>query len=171
MKFIQLLSTIASLAIFATAPGVSAAGLRATGDARDRAEEASGRRNLQGMMIYGMPGQVPGMPGPHRNGNNHPHYGEPGTVYGMPGGPHNYASGYYGDEGGYYGDEDYQGYGGGHGHDYDYEYGRAHSRGHRGGGGGGDAAAFCRKFKTRPACRAHDHESCGWDDSLGCHSY
>lgn len=50
MKFIQLLSTIASLAIFATAPGVSAAGLRAGagGDAVDKKDEASGsgRRNL-----------------------------------------------------------------------------------------------------------------------------
>ena len=43
MKFIQLLSTIAALAIFATAPGVSAAGLRAGGD---KTEEASGRRSL-----------------------------------------------------------------------------------------------------------------------------
>ena len=42
MKFIQL-STIAALAIFATAPGVSAAGLRA---GVDKGEDNSGRRKL-----------------------------------------------------------------------------------------------------------------------------
>ena len=112
MKFIQLLSTIASLAIFATAPGVSAAGLRAGVDK----EEASGRRNLQGMM-YGVPGQVPGMPGMSgMPGMPGMHYGMPGTVSGMPTGPNMYtppATYYdYGDEGNYgdnydYDDEDY----------------------------------------------------------------
>jgi len=61
MKFIQLLSTIAALAIFATAPGVSAAGLRAGagGDAVDKGEEeASGRRSLYIYSGAGNPGQV-----------------------------------------------------------------------------------------------------------------
>ncbi len=120
MKFIQLLSTIASLAIFATAPGVSAAGLRATGDAGDkREEEASGRRSLQGM-IYGLPGQVPGMPGPKGVPGGMPgmHYGMPGTVPGMPTGPNMYtppAAYYdYGDEGNFGDNYDYD--------DDDYDY-------------------------------------------------
>ena len=44
MKFIQL-STIAALAIFATAPGVSAAGLRAGGD-KTAEDQSGGRRSL-----------------------------------------------------------------------------------------------------------------------------
>jgi hypothetical protein len=145
------------LAIFATAPGVSAAGLRAGVDK----EEASGRRNLQGMM-YGLPGQVPGMPG-----MSGMHYGMPGTVPGMPTGPNMYtppAAYYdYGDEGNYGDNYDYDD------EDYDYDNSGVYSGG---GGHGGDADDFCRKFKTRPACRAHDHDTCGWDDSQGgCHSY
>jgi hypothetical protein len=30
---------------------------------------------------------------------------------------------------------------------------------------------FCRQFKNEADCHAHDHETCGWDDSRGCHSY
>jgi hypothetical protein len=92
MKFIQLSTIIASLAIFATAPGVSAAGLRASVDK----EEASGRRSLY--VKYGMPSQVPGMPG---MSGMHYHYGMPGTVPGMPTGPNDFGPGYYdyGDEG------------------------------------------------------------------------
>ena len=172
MKFIQLLSTIASLAIFATAPGVSAAGLRAGagGDAVDKKDEAeaSGRRNLQGGMMYGLPGQVSGMPGmPGMSGMSGMHYGMPGTVAGMPTGPNMYtppAAYYdYGDEGNYGDNYDYDD------EDYDYDNSGVYSGG---GGNGGDADDFCRKFKTRPACRAHDHDTCGWDDSQGgCHSY
>ncbi len=133
MKFIQLLSTIASLAIFATAPGVSAAGLRARVD-RTEAEEASGRRKLYvkyalpkevpGMsgMHYGMPGTVPGMPtGPLVGPINTPSgMGGPGGPGGFPGMPGTmgvprgeYASGYYND-----GSYDYDNYG----DNYDYGY-------------------------------------------------
>src|SRR5210317_559496 len=74
MKFIQLFSTIASLAIFATAPGVSAAGLRAGagGDAVDKKDEAeaSGKRSLYVKLEhYGEPGTVEGMSGPGMSDN------------------------------------------------------------------------------------------------------
>jgi len=71
MKFIQLFSTIASLAIFAAAPGVSAAGLRAAGgDAVDKGDEAeaSGKRSLYVKQErYGEPETVEGMPGPEND--------------------------------------------------------------------------------------------------------
>jgi hypothetical protein len=125
MKFIQLLSTIASLAIFATAPGVSAAGLRAGagGDAVDKKDEAeaSGRRNLQGM-IYGLPGQVPGMPGMSgMSGMSGMHYGMPGTVPGMPTGPNMYS-----DESSFYNRKYNNGYNGGRGRGYKHRGYRYH---------------------------------------------
>ena len=117
MKFIQLLSTIASLAIFATAPGVSAAGLRAGVDK----EEASGRRNLQAV-IYGLPGQVQGMPGMSgMPGMPGMHYGMPGTVHGMPTGPNMYS-----DESSFYNRKYNNGYNGGRGRGYKHRGYRYH---------------------------------------------
>ena len=144
MKFIQLLSTIASLAIFATAPGVSAAGVRASVDKDKAAEEQSGGRRK----LYGRYHGHGGVPVNFNYNSQAKYYNQ---MYN-----HGYGGGYY--------EGDYE--------DYDYEYGGAPSRGYGGGGYGGDADAYCRKFKTRSACRAHDHDTCGWDDSQGgCHSY
>ena len=154
MKFIQLLSTIASLAIFATAPGVSAAGVRASVD--KTADQSAGRRKLyhRGHPHRGPRGpRGPGVPVDFNDSSESQYYNQ---MYN-----HGYGGGYY--EGDY---EDYAnpGYNG-----YEYEYGGP-SRSH-GGGHGGDADAYCRKFKNERACHAHDHDSCGWDDSRGCHSY
>ena len=179
MKFIQL-STIAALAIFATAPGVSAAGLRAGGD---KTEEASGRRSLYvkfagpqggptvGPLVgpintpgFGGMGMGMGMGGPRVDFNDNSESQYYNGLHNNPGRVHAYA---YASDNDSYDDDD----------SYDdaprrprptsgYAYGRAHSRGH-----GGDVEAYCSKFKTRQACHAHDHDQCGWDDSRGCHSY
>ena len=69
MKFIQLLSTIASLAIFATAPGVSAAEGLDKKRSNKVTETYSARRNLYAQRrnrnVKGVPGVrgVPGVPG------------------------------------------------------------------------------------------------------------
>ena len=166
MKFIQLLSTIASLAIFATGPGVSAAGLRAAGV--DNGEyPSSGRRSLY-VKHHGRPGAFPGQPG----------------TMGVPAG--GYAGDYYNDNnqakyynqmynnghgGSYYeGDDEYYAYPAYHGYEA-YEYGGP-SRGRGGGCGDGENADdFCSQFKNKGQCGLYDHCTCGWDKSLGCHSY
>lgn len=101
MKFIQLLSTIASLAIFATAPGVSAAGVRAGVDKTAEDQSAGGRRKLY--RKHGGPrgprGVPQGVPVDFNNDSESQYYNQ---IY-NPG----HGGGYYEGDGDNYYDNDY----------------------------------------------------------------
>ena len=160
MKFIQLLSTIASLAIFATAPGVSAAGIRA---GVDKGEDNSGRRKLYRKHRYGphAPRGVPtGVPVDFNNHSESQYYNRKYN--------NGHGGGYYEGGGEDYAYPRYRSY-------QAYEYGgpsRGHSRGHGVGcGNGEDADTFCSQFQDEGECSRFDHCTCNWDDSRGCHHY
>jgi len=119
MKFIQL-STTASLAIFATAPGVSAGGTSTSNKGYESSKERNSRgRNLKG--LKGFPGEV--RKGPGYNGRFD---GMPKGSKGMPGevrkGPgynggyndYNYGYGYSGDNNNMYNGGNDEGYGEGY---------------------------------------------------------
>ena len=175
MKFIQLFSTIATVAIFATAPGVSAAGLRAAGsdavDERDTSTEDmayqskteySGRRNLQAIMggpmvgaIY-TPGTMEGAgwygPGPAATAGGY------GSAIDYDNSSENY----------FYNRKYNHGYGVG-------GYGEYKNRGHRGHGGHpNNRNWFCGQIQTQDECEQHDRDhQCGWDEHHypRCHVY